>query len=151
MCSHFDAFLLFTSFISISFLVGKNIHDFLKMHDLRIFFLEKLLLISCWWDSFFRERCPWEGGSERKRERHIATLRCGSVFSNIDLDTQVADLGFPSKVDGRYWTHKVYQESESHFPPFNGTVDSNQSRQIVYISGWFILLNMVLMKTLIFY
>lgn len=61
-------------------------------------------------------------------------LTCGSVLVNTVLSAHVAGLGFPLKVNGRYWTHKVCQVPESHFSPFSGTVDSNQRRQIVYLS-----------------
>lgn len=150
MCLHFDPSLLFTFFISIWFLVGKNIPDFLEMHVFRLFSLESLLLGSCWWGSLFRGRCPQKGESGRKREgTYVAALTCGFVLVNTSLGAHVAGLGFPLKVNGRNWTHKVCRVPESHFPPFSGTVDSNQSRQIVYLPGRFILLvYMTLMKTL---
>lgn len=150
MCLHFDPSLLFTFFISIWFLVGKNIPDFLEMHVLRLFSLESLLLGSCWWGSFFRERCPQEGESGKKREgTYVAALTCGSVLVNTSLGAHVAGLGFPLEVNVRNWTQKVCWVPENHFSPFSGTVDSNQSRQIVYLPGWSILLvYMTLMKTL---
>lgn len=82
------------------------------------------------------ERCSRKGSQEgRGKGTYVAALTCGSVLVNTGFDAQVAGLGFPLKVNGRYWTHKVCRVPESHFSPFSWTVDSNQSRQIVYLPG----------------